>query len=80
MYEKRRKNIGEKRVDISEACREMIVQAYGEFNNKEYYLGDRTVESKYLRMNHLVLLESLLNDRSETKTEILFIKRMEAKM
>ncbi len=46
MYEKRRKNIGEKRVDISEACREMIAQAYGEFNNKEYYLGDRTVESK----------------------------------
>lgn len=46
MYEKRHKNIGEKRVDISEACREMIVQAYGEFDNKEYYLGDRTVESK----------------------------------
>lgn len=46
MYKKRRKNIGEKRVDISEACREIIVQAYGEFDNKEYYLGDRTVESK----------------------------------
>ncbi|HDE3417279.1 class I SAM-dependent DNA methyltransferase [Staphylococcus aureus] len=46
MYEKRRKNIGKKRVDISEACREIIVQAYGEFENKEYYLGDRTVESK----------------------------------
>ncbi|HCZ5552383.1 TPA: SAM-dependent DNA methyltransferase [Staphylococcus aureus] len=49
MYEKRRKNIGEKRVDISEACREMIVQAYGEFNDKEYYLGDGTVESKILK-------------------------------
>lgn len=46
MYEKRHKNIGEKRVDISVACREMIVQAYGEFKNKEYYLGDKTVESK----------------------------------
>ncbi|MFI3379601.1 type I restriction-modification system subunit M [Mammaliicoccus sciuri] len=46
MYEKRRKNIGEKRVDISEACRKIIIQAYGEFDNKEYYLGDRTVESK----------------------------------
>ncbi|EKI4599581.1 type I restriction-modification system subunit M [Staphylococcus pseudintermedius] len=46
MYEKRHKNIGEKRVDISKACREMIVQAYGEFKNKEYYLGDKTVESK----------------------------------
>lgn len=49
MYEKRRKNIGEKRVDISEACREMIVQAYGEFNDKEYHLGDGTVESKILK-------------------------------
>lgn len=46
MYENRRKNIGKKRVDISEACREMIVQAYGEFDNKEYQFDDRTVESK----------------------------------
>lgn len=46
MYEKRRKNIGEKRVDISEACRDMIVQSYGEFDNKEYHLEDKTVESK----------------------------------
>ena len=27
----------------------MIVQAYGEFNDKEYYLGDGTVESKILK-------------------------------
>lgn len=46
MYENRRKNIGKKRVDISEACREIIVQAYGEFDNKEYHFDDRTVESK----------------------------------
>ncbi|MBO0472855.1 SAM-dependent DNA methyltransferase [Enterococcus ureasiticus] len=46
MFEKRRKNIGNKRVDISEECREMIVQAYGEFESKEYYLGDKVVESK----------------------------------
>lgn len=49
MYEKRRKNIGEKRVDISEECRELIVQAYGEFDNKEYHLGDKTVESKIFK-------------------------------
>ncbi|WP_077706705.1 type I restriction-modification system subunit M [Virgibacillus dokdonensis] len=48
MYEKRRKNIGSKRVDIDKACREVIVKAYGEFLNKEYSLGDRTVESKIL--------------------------------
>jgi type I restriction enzyme M protein len=46
MYEKRRKNIGNKRVDISQECREVIVKAFGEFKNKEYSLGERTVESK----------------------------------
>lgn len=46
MFEKRRKNIGEKRVDISEECRKVIVQAYGEFDDKEYFLDNRVVESK----------------------------------
>ena len=46
MYEKRRKSIGTKRVDISEACREVIVQAYGDFTNKTYTLGESFVESK----------------------------------
>lgn len=46
MYEKRRKSIGNKRVDITEECREMIVQAYGEFTNKEYHLDEKTLESK----------------------------------
>lgn len=45
-FEKRRKNIGEKRVDISEECRSIIVQAYGEFDNKEYKLDEKVVESK----------------------------------
>lgn len=49
MFEKRRKNIGSKRVDITKECREVIVQAYGEFQNKEYYLDDRSVESKIMR-------------------------------
>ncbi|MCU1807610.1 type I restriction-modification system subunit M [Cytobacillus firmus] len=46
MYEKRRKNIGSKRIDITEDCRNIVVKAYGDFTNKEYCLGDRTVESK----------------------------------
>ncbi|MEQ6997725.1 class I SAM-dependent DNA methyltransferase [Enterococcus casseliflavus] len=46
MFEKRRKNIGNKRVDISEACREMIIKAYGEFSNKVYHLDEKEVESK----------------------------------
>lgn len=46
MYEKRRKSIGSKRVDITPECREMIIKAYGDFINKEYLLGERKVESK----------------------------------
>lgn len=46
MYEKRRKSIGNKRVDIDDASRNIIVQAFGEFENKSYSLGDKTLESK----------------------------------
>lgn len=35
-FQKRRKPIGNKRNDITEECRELIVKAYGEFDNKEY--------------------------------------------
>ena len=35
-FEPRRKAIGNKRVDISEACRDLIVQACGEFADKDY--------------------------------------------
>ena len=45
-FAKRRKNIGNKRVDIKKAQRELIVQAYGEFANKIYTEGDTMVESK----------------------------------
>jgi len=62
MYEKRRKSIGSKRVDITEECREVIVQAYGEFLNKEYTLDNRRVESKILNNEdfgfHKVTVES----------------------
>ena len=62
MYEKRRKSIGSKRVDITEECREVIVQAYGEFMNKEYTLDDQRVESKIMNNEdfgfHKVTVES----------------------
>ncbi|GAB2323796.1 class I SAM-dependent DNA methyltransferase [Alkalibacterium sp. m-11] len=48
MYDKRRKSIGSKRVDMTEECREIIVQAYGEFLEKEYVLDNRRVESKIM--------------------------------
>ena len=34
--EARRKSIGNKRVDITEACRELIVKAYGDFKTRNY--------------------------------------------
>ena len=40
-YEVRRKAIGNKRNNISDACRELIVQAYGEFRNNAVY-GDKS--------------------------------------
>jgi len=46
MYEKRRRSIGNKKNDITEECREVVVRAYGEFLNKEYRLGDKVCESK----------------------------------
>ncbi|MGU8973042.1 type I restriction-modification system subunit M [Clostridium baratii] len=46
MYEKRRKAIGKKKNDITEECREVIVKAYGEFDNKIYKLNDKVCESK----------------------------------
>ncbi|MEK4404897.1 class I SAM-dependent DNA methyltransferase [Sporosarcina sp. FSL K6-6792] len=45
MFEKRRKAIGDKRNDITQDCREIIIQAYGDFLNKEYTLEEKTLES-----------------------------------
>ena len=39
-YEPRRKSIGTKRNDITDLCRKLIVQAYGEFKNDAVY-GDK---------------------------------------
>lgn len=46
MVVSRRKNIGSKRNDITEECREVIVTAYGEFKNKTYELDGKICESK----------------------------------
>ena len=45
-FEKRRKNIGNKRVDLSENCIELIMKAYEDFDNAEYAEGNLYVESK----------------------------------
>lgn len=46
MCEARRKNIGNKRVDITDKYREIVVQAYGEFKNKTYEIDGKSCESK----------------------------------
>lgn len=46
MYEKRRKSLGYKRVDIDDVSRNEIVKAYGEFENKTYTIGEKSLESK----------------------------------
>lgn len=40
-YESRQKNIGTKRNDITDLCREMIVKAYGDYRHEAVY-GDKT--------------------------------------
>ncbi len=48
MFELRRKAIGNKRNDITDSCRDNIVRAYGEYQNKIYTMGDKTCESKII--------------------------------
>jgi type I restriction enzyme M protein len=48
MVEQRRKAIGNKRYDITDDCRDVVVKAYGEFHNKVYKIGDRVCESKII--------------------------------
>lgn len=45
-FVKRRKNIGNKRVDLDDACITMILKAYTEFADKTYEEGSLTIESK----------------------------------
>ena len=43
---KRRKNIGNKRVELDDRCINLIAKAYKDFENKEYVDNDISVESK----------------------------------
>lgn len=45
-FEKRRKSLGNKRVEITDRCRELIVRAYKGFVDQEYEDGDIRVESR----------------------------------
>ena len=45
-FVKRRKNIGNKRVDLCDDCIRLIITSYNEFDNKAYTEGALSVESK----------------------------------
>ena len=52
-YVNRRKNIGNKRKDLDENSRNLILKAYSEFTNKEYQENNMTVESKIFENGEL---------------------------
>lgn len=57
-YEQRRKPIGNKRMDITEVCRNLIIQAYGDYDSKTYekQISDgRTIVVKSKRMESVEL-------------------------
>jgi len=71
-FEPRRKNIGTKRNDITELCREMIVRAYGDFkNNAVYgekegiYCESKIFDSVEFGYHKVVVEQPLRNEKGE---------------
>lgn len=57
-FEQRRKPIGNKRVDITEACRNLIIEAYGDYDSKTYekkIADGKTIVVKSKRMESIAL-------------------------
>ncbi len=71
MVVQRRKSIGNKRYDITDECRDVIVKAYGEFKNKEYELEGKVCESKIIDLVDLgfnkITIETPLFDEDGNK-------------
>ena len=67
-YLKRRKNLGNKRVDLSEDCIQLILKAYTDFENKNYDENGLIVESKVFNNSYFgftkVTVETPLIDES----------------
>lgn len=69
-FEKRRKNIGNKRVDLSSNCIDLIVNAYNDFSNDTYQDGDLAVESKvfdndYFGYTKVTVLTPILDENGQ---------------
>ncbi|MCD8211058.1 MAG: type I restriction-modification system subunit M [Prevotella sp.] len=65
-FVKRRKNIGNKRVDLSNECIDLIVTAYNDFKDETLNAGDAVVESKVFDNDYFgytkVTVETALTD------------------
>ena len=69
-YVKRRKNLGNKRVDLTSECIDLILKAYGEFDNKEYKENSIEAESKvfdnsFFGYTKVTVETPLLNEKEE---------------
>lgn len=69
-FEKRRKNIGNKRVDLSSNCIDLIVNAYNDFSNDTYQNGDLSVESNvfdndYFGYTKVTVLTPILDENGQ---------------
>ena len=74
-YESRRKNIGNKRVDITNECRNLIVKAYDEYANKNYkettesgntiICKSKVLDSVDLGYNKITVESPLLDDKGQ---------------
>lgn len=74
MAEQRRKNIGNKRYDISDSCREAIVQVYGDYKTRVYDFDGKVCESKIFNnedfgFNRIQIESPLFDENGELVTK-----------
>lgn len=74
MAEQRRKNIGNKRYDITDKCREAIVKVYGDYRTREYDFDGKVCESKIFNnedfgFNRIQIESPLYDENGEIVTK-----------
>lgn len=70
-YDKRRKSLGNKRVEINDRCRELIMEAYHDFNDWSYESEDGTLkvetkvlDNEYFKYSKLTIERPLLDEET----------------
>ena len=74
-FVKRRKNIGNKRVDLDDKCIALIMQAYMEFENDILTDGDLTVESKIFENDYFGFTKVTVETAEADKNGKLVLKK-----